>query len=77
MIGTINSAAGRSGIDGGKSWEKTHDDYLDNVYNSYGYYFGQIRVAGYDANKIYITTSSSTNNVKMSLLKLILQHENT
>lgn len=40
--------------DGGKSWKKTHQDHLDNVYNSYGYYFGQIRVAGYNPNKIYI-----------------------
>ncbi|HMQ46442.1 MAG TPA: glycosyl hydrolase [Saprospiraceae bacterium] len=35
-------------------WEKTHDDYLDNVYNSYGYYFGQIRVASYDPQKVYL-----------------------
>lgn len=40
--------------DGGKTWEKTHKDYIDNVYNSYGYYFGQIRVAAHDPNKVYI-----------------------
>ena len=40
--------------DGGKSWSKTHENYLDRVYNSYGYYFGQIRVAEFDQNKIYI-----------------------
>ncbi|MEL7119947.1 MAG: glycosyl hydrolase, partial [Bacteroidota bacterium] len=40
--------------DMGKSWSKTHDGYLNSVYNSYGYYFGQIRVAPYDVNKIYI-----------------------
>jgi len=39
--------------DGGKSWTKTHEDYLDFVYNSYGYYFGQIRVSPHDADKIY------------------------
>ena len=26
--------------DGCKKWEKTHEGYLDFVYNSYGYYFG-------------------------------------
>ena len=40
--------------DGGTTWSKTHDGYLDNVYYSYGYYFGHIYVAPYDQNKIYI-----------------------
>ncbi|MEM1322130.1 MAG: glycosyl hydrolase [Bacteroidota bacterium] len=40
--------------DGGKSWTKTHEDYLNSVYNSYGYYFGQIRVAQDNPDKIYI-----------------------
>ncbi|MEM9848222.1 MAG: glycosyl hydrolase, partial [Bacteroidota bacterium] len=40
--------------DGGKTWTKTHDKYLDAVYNSYGYYFGQIRVAPNDPEKLYI-----------------------
>lgn len=40
--------------DGGKSWSKTHDNYLDRVYNSYGYYFGEIRVDPNDVNRIYI-----------------------
>lgn len=40
--------------DGGQTWQKTHKDYIDNVYNSYGYYFGQIRVAAYDPDKVYI-----------------------
>ncbi len=39
--------------DEGKTWAKTHDDYLDNVYNSYGYYFGTIRVSPHSADKIY------------------------
>jgi photosystem II stability/assembly factor-like uncharacterized protein len=38
----------------GKSWEKTHNDYIEGLYNSYGYYFGQIRVAANDPNKLYI-----------------------
>ncbi len=37
-----------------KKWEKTHDGYLDAVYNSYGYYFGQIRVAPYDPDQLYV-----------------------
>jgi photosystem II stability/assembly factor-like uncharacterized protein len=40
--------------DGGATWRKTHDDYLDAVYNSYGYYFGQIRVAPDNPDQIYI-----------------------
>ncbi|MFD1062751.1 WD40/YVTN/BNR-like repeat-containing protein [Winogradskyella litorisediminis] len=40
--------------DGGKSWKKTHDDYLDGIYFSYGYYFGHIHVSPADANHIYI-----------------------
>jgi len=39
---------------GGKSWKKTHDNYLDGVYNSYGYYFGEIRVDLQDENGIYV-----------------------
>lgn len=37
-----------------KKWEKTHDGFLDQVYNSYGYYFGNIRVSPNDPDKIYI-----------------------
>lgn len=39
--------------DDGATWTRTHSDYLDQVYNSYGYYFGQIRISPIDANKIY------------------------
>ncbi len=39
---------------GGKNWQKTHQDYLDGVYSSYGYYFGEIRVDTQDENKIYV-----------------------
>lgn len=41
-------------IDGGKTWNKTHEDYLDGVYSSYGYYFGVIAVNTVNENKIYI-----------------------
>ncbi len=41
-------------INGGKSWKKTHDNFLDGVYSSYGYYFGEIRVDLQDENGIYV-----------------------
>ncbi len=40
--------------DGGETWAKTHEGYLDSVYNSYGYYFGEIRVAPDTPDRIYI-----------------------
>ena len=39
---------------GGKSWKKTHEGYLDDLYYSYGYYFGEIRVDPQDENGIYV-----------------------
>jgi len=39
---------------GGKTWNKMNEDYIDNFYSTYGYYFGEIRVAPDDENKIYI-----------------------
>lgn len=38
----------------GKKWTRTHDGYLDAVYNSYGYYFGQIRVSPHDPDRLYV-----------------------
>ena len=40
--------------DAGTSWTKTHDAYIDDLFYSYGYYFGEIRVAPYDKDRIYI-----------------------
>lgn len=40
--------------DDGRHWKKTHDFYLDQVYNSYGYYFGLIKVSPSDPDEIYI-----------------------
>ncbi len=40
--------------DGGKTWKKTHEDFIDGFYNSYGYYFGNIRVSPQDDDKLYI-----------------------
>jgi photosystem II stability/assembly factor-like uncharacterized protein len=39
---------------GGKSWKKTHEEYLDDLVYSYGYYFGLIRVSPKNPNQIYI-----------------------
>ena len=40
--------------DEGTTWERTHDDYIDGVYSSYGYYFGQIRVSPHDSDRLYV-----------------------
>ena len=40
--------------DNGNSWNKTHEIALDNVYFTYGYYFGEIRVDPSNANTLYI-----------------------
>ena len=40
--------------DGGTTWHRTHDDYLDNVYYTYGYYFGKIHVNPANASQLYI-----------------------
>ncbi|MCP9237611.1 glycosyl hydrolase [Lewinella sp. JB7] len=37
----------------GRKWTRTHDDYIDDVYYSYGYYFGQIAVHPDDPQTIY------------------------
>ncbi|MFL1894506.1 glycosyl hydrolase [Aquimarina sp. 2-A2] len=41
--------------DGGTSWKKTHEDYLDDIFYSYGYYFAQIQVNPSDKEHIYIS----------------------
>ncbi len=41
-------------VDGGETWRKTHDDYIDGLYYSYGYYFGEIRVDLQNKDGIYI-----------------------
>ena len=40
--------------DAGASWSLTHDDPLDQVVYSYGYYFGEIRVSPKDADEVYV-----------------------
>ncbi|MBP7272509.1 MAG: glycosyl hydrolase [Saprospiraceae bacterium] len=40
--------------DGGTTWRRTHKDFLDDVFYTYGYYFAQIRVTPDNPNKVYI-----------------------
>ncbi|WP_027000258.1 VPS10 domain-containing protein [Eisenibacter elegans] len=40
--------------DFGQTWRKTHQEPLEGVYFTYGYYFGQVRVDPNDANRLYI-----------------------
>lgn len=40
--------------DAGKSWKKTHTDFLDDIFYSYGYYFAQIQVSPVNKDHIYI-----------------------
>lgn len=39
--------------DAGKTWTKTHEDYIESMIFSYGYYFGQVRVDGSNPDVIY------------------------
>jgi len=41
-------------FDAGETWNKTHADYIEDMYYSYGYYFGNIRVSPLDDKKLYI-----------------------
>ena len=41
-------------VDGGKSWSKTHDNFIDDMFYSYGYYFANIAVNPVGENQIYI-----------------------
>jgi photosystem II stability/assembly factor-like uncharacterized protein len=40
--------------DAGKTWKKQNYNYIDDLFYSYGYYFGEIRVDASDVNKIYL-----------------------
>lgn len=39
--------------DAGATWKRTHKENLDGVYNTYGYYFGVIRVAPDNDQQVY------------------------
>lgn len=40
--------------DSGKTWQKQNENYIDDLFYSYGYYFAQINVDPNDVNKIYL-----------------------
>ncbi|NNF51994.1 MAG: glycosyl hydrolase [Gammaproteobacteria bacterium] len=40
--------------DGGQSWRKTHDQVLREVVYTYGYYFGEIRVAPDNPDRVFL-----------------------
>ncbi|HED07551.1 MAG TPA: glycosyl hydrolase [Ignavibacteria bacterium] len=40
--------------DAGKTWKKTNKDYLDDLFYTYGYYFGEIRVEPNNDKSVYI-----------------------
>ncbi len=40
--------------DGGLTWNKRNEKYIDDFFYSYGYYFAQVRVDATDKNKIYL-----------------------
>lgn len=40
--------------DGGKTWKRTHNNYLDKMFYTFGYYFGNVRVSPNDPNKVYV-----------------------
>lgn len=40
--------------DTGESWYRTNDNALQGMNSNFGWYFGQIRVDIYDANKVYV-----------------------
>lgn len=40
--------------DAGLSWKKMNEDYIEDLFYSYGYYFAQIRVDSNDKDKIYL-----------------------
>ncbi len=39
--------------DGGNTWNRTNDSDLDNIYSSYGWYFGNIRVRPDNSNMVF------------------------
>lgn len=40
--------------DAGKTWKKQNENYIDDLFYSYGYYFAQIRVDPSDIDRIYL-----------------------
>ncbi|MDT0630445.1 WD40/YVTN/BNR-like repeat-containing protein [Rubrivirga litoralis] len=40
--------------DHGRTWTRTHEGFLDDLFYSYGYYFGVLRVAPDDPDRLYV-----------------------
>lgn len=40
--------------DGGATWARTHQEPLREIYYTYGYYFGQVRVSPSDPDRVYL-----------------------
>lgn len=40
--------------DAGKSWKKVSESDLSRLYNTYGYYFGEVRVSTSDENEVFV-----------------------
>ncbi|WP_158730270.1 MULTISPECIES: sialidase family protein [unclassified Flavobacterium] len=63
VLASINSLAEAEVIgaevykstNGGTSWTKTHQNFIDDLFYSYGYYFAAISVDPSNANKIYLS----------------------
>jgi len=41
-------------VDFGETWEKTHHFWLEGVYYTYGYYFGEIRISPRDPEEVFV-----------------------
>jgi photosystem II stability/assembly factor-like uncharacterized protein len=63
LVNAVNSLADAEVIgaevykstNGGTNWNKTHQNFIDDFFYSYGYYFSAISVDPNDANKIYLS----------------------
>lgn len=51
---TIKGAEVYRSDDGGRTWRKTHEPRIDALYNTFGYYFGEIRISPDNVDEIYI-----------------------
>ncbi len=51
---SVKGAEVYKSTDGGNSWVKTHEGYIESVINTYGYYFGQIRHNPSNLDQLYV-----------------------
>ncbi len=54
MAVAISTAGFYRSDDGGATWKRTHDNRIDKVFHSFGYYFGRIAVDPADPERVYI-----------------------